>query len=99
MSAEPERLESPVCVMSLEAQGFKLLSLMLSEPNFQSFWISDTKLNKTKTKTVDQILEGAHACCAPAWIHPPGGGGGGYSPNMVNGGVPLKWVTFSQKNP
>ena len=25
-----------------------------------------------------------------------GGGGGGYSPNnnMVNGGVPLKWVTF-----
>ena len=26
-----------------------------------------------------------------------GGGGGGYSPNMVNGGVPLKWVTFFQK--
>ena len=24
---------------------------------------------------------------------------GGYSPNMVNGGVPLKWVTFSQKIP
>ena len=26
-----------------------------------------------------------------------GGGGGGYSPNMVNGGVPLKWVTFFPK--
>ena len=26
-------------------------------------------------------------------------GGGGYSPNMVNGGVPLKWVTFSQEIP
>ena len=24
-------------------------------------------------------------------------GGGGYSPNKVYGGVPLKWVTFSQK--
>ena len=32
-------------------------------------------------------------------ISPGGGGGGGYSPNMVNGGVPLKWVTFSQKIP
>ena len=33
----------------------------------------------------------------------PGGGGGGggvgYSPNMVNGGVPLKWVTFFKKIP
>ena len=28
-----------------------------------------------------------------------GGGGGGYSPNKVYGGVPLKWVTFSQTNP
>ena len=28
----------------------------------------------------------------------PGGGGDGYSPNMVNGGVPLKWVTFSKKS-
>ena len=27
------------------------------------------------------------------------GGGGGYSPNMVNGGVPLKWVTFFQEIP
>ena len=26
-----------------------------------------------------------------------GGGGGGSSPNKVYGGVPLKWVTFSQK--
>ena len=26
------------------------------------------------------------------------GGGGGYSPNMVNGGVPLKWVTFFKKS-
>ena len=33
------------------------------------------------------------------YLRPGGGGGGGYSPNMVNGGVPLKWVTFFQKNP
>ena len=26
-----------------------------------------------------------------------GGGGGWYSPNKVYGGVPLQWVTFSQK--
>ena len=31
--------------------------------------------------------------------NPGGGGGGGYSPNMVNGGVPLKWVTFFQEIP
>ena len=34
---------------------------------------------------------------------PGGGGGGGYSPNKVDGGVPLKWVTFfakkKKKNP
>ena len=27
------------------------------------------------------------------------GGGGGVLANMVNGSVPLKWVTFSQKIP
>ena len=30
---------------------------------------------------------------------PGEGGGGGYSPNMVNGGVPLKWVTFFKNIP
>ena len=28
---------------------------------------------------------------------PPPGGGGWYSPNKVDGGVPLKWVTFLQQ--
>ena len=32
-------------------------------------------------------------------VYSGGGGGEGYSPNMVNGGVPLKWVTFFQETP
>ena len=38
-------------------------------------------------------------CTLHLVFRPPGGGGEGYSPNKVYGGVPLKWVTFSQTNP
>ena len=74
------------------------------------FWDSlktylDLRCNANGSSAVSHRTGGRCRCrdgIKRCWlVHGPGGGGGGggYSPNMVNGGVPLKWVTFLQKIP
>ena len=53
---------------------------------------------RVKPSNMD-IFENAWICDKLITPGGGGGGGGGYSPNMVNVGVPLKWVTFFQKIP